>query len=233
MAPRTSLSDRSPRATASPQLVLADEHRLFVDALALTLARRGYGVRGIATTRTQLLRAVLVHRPDACVLDIQLLDGPAIDVIDRIHARLPKVKVLVVSARTDADSVAAAMEAGAVGYLSKRQGVDVIDHALAELSRGELTIEPSLAQETLRHLGNHRDVEDQPLRWLTQRELEVLRRLTDGEGTTEIAQALGVTINTARTHVQNVLDKLGVHSRLEAVALADRAPHAPSLRRMA
>ncbi len=213
----------NPPGQPVPRLVLGDGSRLFVDALSLALASHGHHVAAVATTRRALLRAVLIHQPRICVLDVLLADGDAIDLIDRIHQRLPQVRVLILAMDTGPGMVAAGIEAGAVGYLSKRQGIVVIDDALERAARGEFVIDPDLAQQTLRHLRDHREVErNQPMRWLTKREREVLGRLTEGDGTAEIAHRLGMTTNTARTHVQNMLDKLGVHSRLEAVALANR-----------
>lgn len=206
----------------APELIVAEANRLFVDALALALADCGYRVRATATTRGELLRAVLAHRPDVCVLDLHLLDGRAVDVIALIHRYAPEVGVLALSRDPDPMLVTAAMEAGSVGYLSKDKGIDELDKALRRVLAGELFIEPALALETIRHARSRRDDPSEPFRWLTPRELEVLRRLTEGDGTVEIAHALGMTTNTARTHVQSVLDKLGVHSRLEAVALANR-----------
>ncbi len=213
----------SPAKPRTHRLVIGDENRLIADALELALTSRGYDVLATATTRGTLLRAVLAHRPDVCLLDPELLDGCAIDLIDHVHARVSEVKVLILSADTSPRMVAAAIEAGAAGCLSKNQGIDALAQAVERVARGEFTIDPVLAQQTLRHLRDHRNDRDQPLRWLTRREREVLRRLTEGDGTREIARVLGVSTNTARTHVQNVLDKLGVHSRLEAVALAIRA----------
>ncbi|WP_042398236.1 LuxR C-terminal-related transcriptional regulator [Streptacidiphilus carbonis] len=206
----------------APELIVAEANRLFVDALALALVDCGYRVRATATTRGELLRGVLAHRPHVCVLDLHLLDGRAVDVITLIHRYAPEVRVLALSRDPDPMLVTAAMEAGSAGYLSKDKGIDALDQALGRVLAGELFIEPALALETIRHTRSRRDGPSEPFRWLTPRELEVLRRLTEGDGTVEIAHALGMTTNTARTHVQSVLDKLGVHSRLEAVALANR-----------
>ncbi|MEY9964996.1 two-component system nitrate/nitrite response regulator NarL [Streptacidiphilus sp. MAP12-16] len=216
------MTDHPPPRPDAPELVVAEADRLFVDALALALVDCGYRVRATATSRSGLVRAVLAHRPDVCVLDLHLADGRAVDTIGLIAKYAPEVRILAVSRDPDPVLVAAAMETGAVGYLSKDQGIDMLDKALTRVVAGELFIEPALALETIRHARARRDGLGEPFRWLTQRELEVLRRLTEGDGTIEIAHALGMTTNTARTHVQSVLDKLGVHSRLEAVALANR-----------
>ncbi|MER5640172.1 response regulator transcription factor [Kitasatospora sp. NPDC002227] len=200
-------------------LVVADAERLLADALALALTGRGYRVRATATTRGGLLRAVLDHRPDACLLDLHLSDGRALDVVDQIHRSAPETRILALSREADPGVVEIAIEAGAAGYLSKDRGVDALDRALRRILAGELFVEANLALEARQ---GSPATGSRSLRWLTHRELEVLRRLTEGDGTVEIARALDMTTNTARTHVQNVLDKLGVHSRLEAVALANR-----------
>lgn len=208
----------TPRTARTAKLVVADASRLHAEALALALASRGHRIQATATTWSGLLRAVSACRPDTCILDLQVLDGRSFDAIGLIHACDPTIKIVVLSRAMDPDWVTAAIEAGVVGYLGKDKGIDQLDRALRRVEAGGLYIEPTLAQEVLRRVRSHSDAE--PLRWLTQREREVLRRLTEGDDTTEIARALSMTTNTARTHVQNVLDKLGVHSRLEAIALA-------------
>lgn len=211
------------RSNPGATLVIADACRLQADAMALALSSRGYRVEAIATTGSGLLRAVSACHPDTCLLDLRLLDGHALDMLNRLHAREPELRVVVLSRSTDPRAAADAVEAGAVGYLGKDKSLNELDRALRRVAVGELFIEPTLAQEAMRHTRERPDGEAGLLRWLTQREREVLRRLTEGDDTTDIARALGMTANTTRTHVQNVLDKLGVHSRLEAVALANRA----------
>ncbi|SEL49846.1 LuxR C-terminal-related transcriptional regulator [Streptacidiphilus jiangxiensis] len=204
-------------------LVLGDGHRLLLDALALALADRGFHVRATATTCAEVLRTALEFQPAVCLTELHLADGSALDLIGRLHAEARAVRVLVLSTDAEPASVAAAIEAGAVGYLTKDQSIDAIEQALGRILHGELVLTPALSRDTLRHLRRERTEQDDPLRWLTQRERQVLERLTEGDGTAEMARVLGMASNTARTHVQNVLDKLGVHSRLEAVAMAHKA----------
>ncbi|MDH6108514.1 two-component system nitrate/nitrite response regulator NarL [Kitasatospora sp. MAP12-15] len=204
------------------KLVVADASRLHAEALALVLSGRGYRVQATASTCGGLLRAVTACHPDTCIVDLQLLDGRALDVITQIRVREPQTKIIVLSREMDPGSVAAATKAGVVGYLGKDKSFDLLDRALRTVESGDRFIEPTLAPQAQRRV-DERQAGDQALRWLTQREREVLRRLTEGDDTTEIARGLRMTTNTARTHVQNVLDKLGVHSRLEAVALAHQA----------
>lgn len=216
-------------------LVVADASRLLAEALALVLSGRGYRVLATAATCDGLLRAVTACRPDACLLDLQLLDGQALDTVREIHAREPGIRVIVLSRTMDPDSVSAAIEAGAVGYLGKDRELDVLDRALRAVAAGGRFIEPTLSPQTpspqalspqtpgpVAGSSGTGGGED-PLYRLTDREHEVLRLLVEGEDTAAIAEQLRMSSSTARTHVQNVLDKLGVHSRLEAVALARRS----------
>ncbi|MBF9069750.1 LuxR C-terminal-related transcriptional regulator [Streptacidiphilus fuscans] len=218
-------------------LVVADASRLLAEALALVLSGRGYRVLATAATRDGLLRAVTACRPDACLLDLQLLDGEALDTVREIHAREPGIRVIVLSRTMDPDSASAAIEAGAVGYLGKDRELDVLDRALRTVAAGGRFIEPTLSPQTQspQTLGPQAQSPvagssstgdgggEDPLHRLTDREREVLRLLVEGEDTAAIAEGLRMSPSTARTHVQNVLDKLGVHSRLEAVALARRS----------
>jgi DNA-binding NarL/FixJ family response regulator len=216
-SPRTRAKDPAPPGPPLRKIVVADASRLLAEALALVLTGRGYQVPATAATRAGLLRAVAACHPDACVLDLQLLDGRALDAVAQIRAREPGIRVIVLARAMDPGTVAAATAAGVSGYLGKDRGLDVLDRALRTVAAGERFIEPTLGPQAQHRAGGADN--DEPLRWLTQREREVLRRLTEGDDTTEIAKVLRMTPSTARTHVQNVLDKLGVHSRLEAVAL--------------
>jgi DNA-binding NarL/FixJ family response regulator len=203
------------------RLVIADASRLHAEALALVLTGRGYQVQATATTRSGLLRAVAACRPQLCLLDLQLLDGHALDAVGRIRRSDPGVRIVVLSRELGPESVAAAAAAGVAGYLGKDKSLEQLDRALRRIAAGDRFIEPGTAREALRRTPAPDPAE--PLRRLTRREREVLERLAEGDDTTQIARALRMTASTARTHVQNVLDKLGVHSRLEAVVLAHQA----------
>lgn len=198
------------------RLVLGDDHRLFVEPLAAALAGRGHDVV-IATTVNDAIQAVEDHHPDLCVMDLRFPDGDGLDAVAAVHARRPSCPVVVLSGSLDARDPAAAMAAGAVGFLRKDQPVAAIFNALDRIAAGdELAppVSPRAAAPPAEH-GRVRNV----VAGLTQRERQVLDRLVEGEDTVEMARSLGVAPSTTRTHVQNVLDKLGVHSRLQAVAL--------------
>ncbi|MGH8938641.1 MAG: LuxR C-terminal-related transcriptional regulator, partial [Actinomycetes bacterium] len=160
--------------------------------------------------------------PDACLLDIRFPDGDGVDVARQLRALAPRTKVVILSATADPATVAAAVGAGVAAFTHKDQTIDAIVHVLDRVMDGETVIEVAGVRESKRRDAAESDVA-RMLRYLTARELEVLHRLVDGESTEGIARAIGITANTARTHVQNILIKLGAHSRLQAAAMVVNA----------
>ncbi len=198
-------------------MVLCDDHRLFVEPLAAALARNGHDVV-VATSPRRVLEAVAEHQPDLVVLDLRYPDGDGIETLAELRARWPACPVVILSGSVDTTDLSAAAAAGAAAFLRKDQPVAAIIDALDRVASGRPVPTPPMARrrgatdasERIRRLIDH----------LTDREREVLQALIRGEDTVEIARSLGVEPSTARTHVQNVLLKLGSHTRLQAVALA-------------
>lgn len=199
------------------KLVLCDDHELILDTLGAALTGLGYDV--VSThAPPEALDAVRATQPDACLLDVNFPDGSGLDVLPLIRQVSPRTKVLIFSADNSSSVVRNAIALGASGYVRKDRGllhlIESIDLAIG----GHLAVEPGALQAALRTV----DAADDPLwmlTFLTDREWEVLRCIADGLGTEEIATSLNVRRSTARTHVQNLLTKIGVHSRLQAVAL--------------
>lgn len=199
------------------KLVLCDDHELILDTLGAALSGLGYDV---VTTHgpAEGLEAVREVQPDACLLDVNYPDGSGLDVLPLIRQASPGTKVLIFSADTSSSAVRTAIALGASGYVRKDRGLLHLIEAIDLAIGGHLAVEPGALQAALRTV----DAADDPLwtlSFLTDREWEVLRCIADGLGTDEIAAFLNVRRSTARTHVQNLLTKIGVHSRLQAVAL--------------
>ncbi|HEU4348815.1 MAG TPA: response regulator transcription factor [Actinoplanes sp.] len=199
------------------RLVLCDDHRLLVDAFATALRGHGHEVVALATTPEEGYRAVRAHDPDVCVLDLSFPGGSGLDAARRIAAEQPRCKVLILSGRSDPDLIMAALSLGAAGFVLKEQGLDGILLALDRVAAGEVAVDAHLLRAAAK--APQRPVRAYRLRFLTPREREALLRIAQGESTKEIARAMRVSQSTARTHVQNVLTKLGVRSRLQAAAL--------------
>ena len=204
------------------QLVLCDDHRLLAEALATALRAHGHEVVAVATTPEAGYRAVVEHHPDVCLLDVGFPGASGLDVIARVASASPSCKVLMLSGRSNPDTVNAALTAGASGFVLKEQGIDQILQALDRVLEGQAVVDSGLLRAALSVPTPLRSPEGQRLRSLTCREREALRRIAAGDSTKEIARAMHVSESTARTHVQNVLTKLGVRSRLQAAALVAR-----------
>src|SRR6476660_6426683 len=172
----------------------------------------------MAVNTTDAVAAVREHQPDAVLLDLNFPDGTALGSISELRQACPTAKIVILSASADHSVVAEAIAQGAHGFIGKDRPVADIVGALEQARRGQTAVDPVLLQQALRP----RPAVDNPLwvlRFLTDREWEVMRCILDGQTTEEMARNLGVQRSTARTHVQNLLTKLGVHSRLQVAAL--------------
>ncbi|WP_324275657.1 response regulator transcription factor [Blastococcus brunescens] len=202
------------------RVLLCDDHRLFVEPLSAVLVARGHETR-VVTTLAGAVRALDDFEPELCVMDLRLPDGSGLDGVAALHRRRPACPVVVLSGSVDRRDAAAAVTAGAAGFLSKAQPMSAVLDALDRLGAGEQLAPASWAFQDAEP-DEHRRVREL-VAGLTGREREVLHRLVEAADTLEIARALGVAPSTARTHLQNVLLKLGVHSRLQAVSLVVQA----------
>ncbi len=210
------------------RILLCDNHRLLVEALAEALRRGGHDVVAMTTQPEEALHAAAEYDPDICLLDVIFPGGAGINTIAGIRATT-RSKVLVLSARCDQDAVCAAIAAGAGGFVGKNTGIDEILRSLDQVCAGKVIMPAETSLAPSRGPGRPWPPEHAALRFLTNREREALRLIADGESTKEIAQSMQVAYSTARTHVQNVLTKLGVRSRLQAAALVARASGAEQL----
>lgn len=205
----------------SLDMALADGHALFVGALATVLEQHGHHVRLTATTRSALVEGISALRPAVCLMGNHFPDGEGIDVIARISRASPITKIIVLTADTDSQTLRRALAAGASGYVHKSRGVQVLLDALSRVAAGEVVVEAAVSAPRPVETAEQHDLA-RLAAYLTHRELECLDLLVAGLDTTAIARRLGVRQTTVRTHVQSVLNKLGVHSRLEAASLATR-----------
>lgn len=159
------------------------------------------------------------ERPDVVLMDLKMAAMDGIEATRHIRARYPDVEVVALTSFGEHERVSAALEAGASGYILKEADPDEIAAALRAAHRGELQLDPAVAGPLIRSLTHPQfDLMSK----LTPRELEVLRLVGAGKTNKEIARELVISERTARTHVSNVLGKLGVTSRTQAALLAVR-----------
>jgi DNA-binding NarL/FixJ family response regulator len=202
------------------RFVLCDDHRLFVEPFASALALRGHEVT-VTTSPAEAIRAVDEREPDVCVMDLRFPDGESFEAIAELRRAHPSCPVAVLTGSEGVDDLAEAAAAGAAGFLRKGQPVSTLFDALERIATGgDLVMVPRpRSAATSKDTARSRQL----IGHLTAREREVLQHLVDAQDTLAIARALGVAPSTARTHLQNVLLKLGVHTRLQAVAVAVEA----------
>ena len=201
------------------RVVLIDDHELVAEALELALRSRGVEVVGRAGSLADGVALVDEHRPDVVLLDFRLPDGDGIAGLGAIDAVAPGTSVVVVTAVADRRTAVDVLAAGGTGYLTKDVPVTDLVDAVRAAARGETVIPPGLHGAVLDRL---RAPAPAPAPSLTAKERETLQLLAAGSGIAEVAEALVVSRNTARKHVQSVLVKLGAHTQLEAVAVARR-----------
>lgn len=172
-------------------------------------------------TAADAIEAAERQRPALALVDIGLPDQSGLHVGRRIMEVSPQTRVVAVTALEDTRLAEEVVRAGFHGYLMKDVNVSQLLSSIDAVLRGEVVLPPRLtrAATAMRGAEPERHLLGQQL---TPRELEVLEMLAKGAGGREIARALGVAPNTVRTHVQSILSKLQVHSRLEAAAFAVR-----------
>jgi DNA-binding NarL/FixJ family response regulator len=207
---------------ATMRILLADEQSLFREAVRVVLESQP-DIEVVAEARDgiQAVAEVEATRPDVALLDINLPNCDGIRATAMIKERFPDCKVLVLTGEEDQETLVEALEAGASGYLTKECPLSELMEATRAVHRGETLIPSRMLGSLLSRLIRRRREQDEALQRisrLTKREREVLAFLAEGRDNDGIAQALVISPETARTHIQNVLGKLGVHSRLEAAA---------------
>jgi two-component system response regulator DevR len=203
----------------SVRVVLCDDHQVFADALAGLLGGDGMDVVAVVGRVADVVTAVTTHRPDVVLMDYELPDGDGVAATAAVKAAVPETHVVLLTSNVDDDVLVAAIEAGASGYVTKHKPATEVIAAVRAAAAGEMLVSSDMLARLLPRVSRgsrHRDYD------LTARELEVLELLAAGTPNHELAERMSISRNTVRNHVQNLLNKLGVHSRLEAVALATR-----------
>ena len=215
----------SPEPT-SISVMLVDDHQLVAEGLAAMLnASADLRVVGTAGTGAEAVSLAERCRPDVIVMDSHLPDGAGAEVAARLRSLNSDVPIIFLSADESESAMIAAVRAGACAYLPKSRAAAEVADAVRRAVDGEMMIPAAqLARLLARSQEMARDdaLRQRLLQSLTPREREVLGLMADGLDNRAIAAELGIGFTTVRGHVQNILEKLDAHSKLEALACAAR-----------
>jgi DNA-binding NarL/FixJ family response regulator len=210
-------------------VVVIDGQRTFTDALSARLgAETDMTVVATAESVASTRRLLAGRHVDTALLDPELPDSLQLAAeMARVHATAPEpIKVIMLGSVPEAARIAEALRAGVTAWVRKEEPIEHLLEVIRGVMRGETQLPPMLLGRVLRLLLDERDepcgCQQYPLSSLTPREREVLSYLVQGIGRREIADRMQLSANTVRSHLQNLMAKLGVHTTLEAVALARR-----------
>jgi DNA-binding NarL/FixJ family response regulator len=206
---------------AMARVLLADSQPLFNEALEALFSRGdAHQVVGRCSSAEDVLAHVSSLRPDLVLVDASLgLEGSP-NLVTRILEARPEARVIVLGDDHDADLLLAAIRAGAAGVVGKTYGASTVLRVAGAVLEGEGAVPRAMLLELARRMAARDRTSDSPLARLSPRERQVLALLSRGWDNARIARDLFISQHTVRTHIQNILEKLGMHSKLEAATFA-------------
>jgi len=207
------------------RILIADDHALFRDGLRSLLMAQGHTVIGEAKNGREAIALAKELKPDLVLMDLSMPEVDGLAATKTLTAELPDVKVVILTASETDASLFDAVKAGAQGYLLKNLEADEFFPLLERAAEGEPAFTPTLARRLLQELARpaapaeSASTPDE----LTAREREVLELMVEGvTSNRKLARRLNLSENTVKFHVRNILDKLRLHNRAEAVGYALR-----------
>lgn len=201
------------------RVLLADDHPVILASLC-KLLEPAFKVAGRVTDGLALLAAAERLRPDLVIADIEMPGLDGIEATRRLRARLPGVKVLILSLQVEPSCMRAVFDAGARGYLPKTAVPEEIERAVHEVLAGRIYISPVVARAAVARAARHTGPLSAASEMLTPRELGLVRLVGQGLGSKEIACRLHMSVTTIRSHLNRIYGKLGLASRVELARLA-------------
>jgi NarL family two-component system response regulator LiaR len=201
------------------RVVVADDHPIVRQGLRLLISTEPeFELVGEAKNGAEAVQLVAAARPDVVILDLMMPEMDGLAAIGRIQELCPLARVLILTSFTDDEKVLAALQAGAAGCMIKDSAPEELIEALKAVARGESALHPLVAQRLVQNL--RRPAAGAGLASLTEREVEVLRSVGQGLSNQQIADELQISIRTVHAHIRNILDKLGLESRIKLALFA-------------
>lgn len=205
------------------RVLLVDDHPIVRQGVRSVLASHpDIVVVGEADSGTALFAALAEHRPDVILLDVRLPGLNGVEIAQRLKREWPAIKVIILTTYEDEEYLFGALRAGAEGYLLKSASPEVLASAIRQVAAGERLLSPALVGKVMREFGALARAQAQTEAGLSSQEIEVLRLIAAGATNREIADRLYWSEVTVKRKVQDILEKLGVANRPQAVAEALR-----------
>ena len=227
----TTVRDSEPAIEGQPaprrvRVLIVQDHPLLASALAHVLeGQPDFAVSGVSSSGASALASAALDRPDVVLLDFRLPDVTGPEAARMIQSEHAKAAIVFHSADESETALLDAVDAGATAYLTKDATADQIVEAVRRASRGEVLIPVELFARAIRRqrgVATQKREREQLLAVFTPRELDILHLLAEGLDTTAMSQRLGIAPHTIEWHVRHVIEKLQVHSKLQAVISAAR-----------
>ena len=209
------------------RVMIVDDHALFRRGLQMVLEQeQDIEVVGEAGDGGDALAMAQEAMPDVVLMDVRMPGRGGIDATEKIKEAMPHVKILMLTVSDEEADLFDALKAGASGYLLKDTSIEEVADAVRKVSRDESLISPSMANKLVSEFTSMVKRADEkqsvPQPRLTDREMEVLKLVAKGRNNRDIAKELFISENTVKNHIRNILEKLHLHSRMEAVVYAVR-----------
>ena len=227
----TTVRDSEPAIEGQPaprrvRVLIVQDHPLLASALAHVLeGQPDFAVSGVSSSGASALASAALDRPDVVLMDFRLPDVTGPEAARMIQSEHAKAAIVFHSADESETALLDAVDAGATAYLTKDATADQIVEAVRRASRGEVLIPVELFARAIRRqrgVATQKREREQLLAVFTPRELDILHLLAEGLDTTAMSQRLGIAPHTIEWHVRHVIEKLQVHSKLQAVISAAR-----------
>lgn len=203
------------------RLMLADDHRMLREGLRRSMTEEGFQVVGEAGDGEEAVRLAAELQPDVILMDVSMPDVDGVEATRRIRDLIPETRVIMLTMHPDQDVVAAALRAGAAGYLVKDCSTEEIAEAVRLAASDDAAMSADVAASMLDEVRRLPEEPDEE-RVVTKREEEVLQLIADGCSTTEVAEKLFISQKTVKNHLASIYQKLDARDRTQAVLRAVR-----------
>jgi DNA-binding NarL/FixJ family response regulator len=205
------------------RIMITDDHKVVRQGLKMFLQLDPeLEVIGEAENGADAITRAHELKPDVILMDLLMPVMGGIEAIGRLRAELPDTEIIAITSVLEDDAVIGAVRAGAIGYLLKDTDADALCRAIKAAAQGQVQLAPEAAARLMREVRAPEPKSAQPAETLTERETDVLKLVAQGRANKEIATELGIGEKTVKTHVSNLLGKLGVQSRTQAALYAAR-----------